>query len=68
MRFWYLSHLCKCFSQTEARSKYYGLGLHLSPYFVYGSSRGSGEPAYFPRLDNVISTKILCTDSYSDGL
>ena len=34
--------------------------LHLRPYFVYASIKGSGKSARL--LNNVISTKIPCAD------
>ena len=34
----------------EARGLYFGLSLHLHPYFMYASSEGSGESAHMRRL------------------
>ena len=49
----------------------FGLSLHLLPFFVFANSEGSVETAHICEglpepslLDDVITTKILCTCSF----
>ena len=39
-----------CDISSKGRGLNFGLSLHLHPYFVYASSKGSGESAYKSRL------------------
>ena len=57
VRFWYLSDMRKSLQKTHmlayltgAIGLYFGLRLHLHPYFVYASSEGSDESAHMRRL------------------
>ena len=49
-------------SKTRGLNVGLSLSLHLHPYFVYVSNKGSGTFAQPSLLDNVISTKISYYD------
>ena len=43
-------HLINENADSEVRDLYFGLSLHLHPYFVYASSQVSGKSAHMRRL------------------